>query len=408
MEDESESGDDHSGVFEAGAPAAALEMDGSEPEQGSGSNYADEGEMLLAEHEHVLNEFSGLVSKSEKLSRRAGKLSRQAMQCKTRMRAFERQFTKYFGHDGAKMLKRSTRLGDLNDSNVILKRLNNSQQKKIASERRKNIELTNFCEEKGHDVPTAMRTDDTAAYAIDENEEGGSASGAFDLWFPDTSGPPQREESRFVVQMTNIPKTDNLDHARRFLPSVCQFPHTFEEYAHQGNILSMHIVKTRAICLNFVLADRCYPDDFVSELQLNPDGGATPLVRFRIDLVYADDGSVVELGKLKHSENIDDVTDPPLAEVNRNLCMRNGKVIVHLKKVNALSSNTSPNHRQMCFVLHCMDEELKVYAHMHARSPAFYSKAKSNMPAMIMHQKGKKIQQPMQPAEAAEAAEADE
>ena len=100
---------------------------------------------------------------------------------------------------------------------------------------------------------------------------------------------------------------------------------------------------------------------------------------YALKLVYADNGAVVRLVDLRDPEALSCVTDPPLAKINETLHMQQGRVTIAIKQLLALSGKTTPIHRQFCFVLECIDADLKDVPHMHARSPPFYSVAKSKI-----------------------------
>ena len=135
--------------------------------------------------------------------------------------------------------------------------------------------------------------------------------------FERTNDPFVQGQFQYVLLQLNMPPDMNETNKEiYFSPSLRKFPHSFECYPRSANTCAFHLHKTRATQLTFGLFDRETGDPASERNALGASDGA-PLVRYKASLVFADDGSPVDLQALKQSEMITCVTQPPLEDINR-------------------------------------------------------------------------------------------
>ena len=219
------------------------------------------------------------------------------------------------------------------DETSRFKRQLAAKEEQLHDARAKMAKLVALVEAAGAVVPTELREPAGGVGAASVHAELAPTPVS---WFPNTSGPFCNGECAFVVRMCNVHDTLGITEETRFDPKTTGFPHSFEFHTRsESQALHATISKTRKLVLTFALFDRQDPSLPVSELQLNPRQLQHPIVRFRLRLVYADDGTDVEPESLQHSPGclLPCVTSPPLETINRTLHMQQGRVTVTIALV---------------------------------------------------------------------------
>ena len=95
-----------------------------------------------------------------------------------------------------------------------------------------------------------------------------------------------------------------------------------------------------------------------------------------LDLVYDDDGSRVTLESLGDSSSHLKAISEPNVLNGAEEKMVNGSVTFRIKRIEALSGSTKPQHRKFRFELVCLNSDLAKHTHCHGSSCGFYNLAR--------------------------------
>lgn len=184
-----------------------------------------------------------------------------------------------------------------------------------------------------------------------------------------------KEDWPYRWELTGLPDTSTVITDTKFDIKVTSFPHAVCRYSRTSEKFAPHVEARRPIPLTWKLVNRQDPSISCSEADLKPSV-AQPKIKYRLKLVYADDGTEVTMESLTpQAQHIGKLSEPNIigSSIER---VQGGAITFRIKKLNVLSSMTKPLHRKFRFELTCLDEDLKGFEHMHASTFDFYSVAR--------------------------------
>lgn len=191
----------------------------------------------------------------------------------------------------------------------------------------------------------------------------------------------------FAMRQMHVIDAGGLDGPLRCVKGRgdAMWPHSVEAYGRAGrqqeNLFNV-VEKRHKQYIGFEMFDHNdhskSPAQCTQELREMLVEGMSGNLKFVLELVYADNVDetvcLVDLN-VRASETIDAVTEPQNALENP-YCLVNGIVQFPPFKLNVLSSNTYPMHRQFRYVCRCVNRSDSAYV-LTAKSAPFYCKAKS-------------------------------
>ena len=185
----------------------------------------------------------------------------------------------------------------------------------------------------------------------------------------------------FGMRMLHLPDTTTIMSPKRFGIGSTRWPHLMDTFKAKKDF-APHTEKRAKQYLQFGLFDLRDGLRKVTEQNLRPDDGPTPLINFKLYLVYDDDlEEVVKLAGLNERKRAElvAIAEPNILGV-LEAPLSSGKVLFKIRNLHVLSTQTEPAGRKFVYKLVCTHPTFK--NKLFATSPAFYNVSKSKVPQL--------------------------